>query len=170
MNTEGPESPLEQVEEIQPCQFKQDDSCTILKCDGSQAQTSEYCLTKETIRRQLADSAGSPQCKDELQRTSSVRQTKSLGTTVNKTNWQDGYSAKVDAEGVDLKNSKHHCSLGSIRIFDGAPAPSLSNHQRTKNGHFIMSLTGGGYVAQPEGLVDPDHPEKDYLLRKLSMD
>ncbi|GJW78810.1 retrovirus-related pol polyprotein from transposon TNT 1-94 [Tanacetum coccineum] len=29
-----------------------------------------------------------------------------------------------------------------------------------------MQHTRGGYVTQPEGFVDPDHPEKVYLLRK----
>ncbi|GJV28171.1 gag-pol polyprotein [Tanacetum coccineum] len=44
-----------------------------------------------------------------------------------------------------------------------ATDPEMYGHE---NGIFYGPLKEEVYVAQPEGFVDPDHPEKVYLLRK----
>ncbi|GJX93517.1 retrovirus-related pol polyprotein from transposon TNT 1-94 [Tanacetum coccineum] len=39
-------------------------------------------------------------------------------------------------------------------------------YQRTEKRQFLRSLKEEVYVAQPDGFVDPDHPDKVYRLRK----
>ncbi|GJV61219.1 retrovirus-related pol polyprotein from transposon TNT 1-94 [Tanacetum coccineum] len=43
---------------------------------------------------------------------------------------------------------------------------SFSNLSDGLKRHFLMSLKEEVYVAQPDGFVDPDHPDKVYHLRK----
>ncbi|GJX46857.1 retrovirus-related pol polyprotein from transposon TNT 1-94, partial [Tanacetum coccineum] len=100
-------------------------------------------------------------------RTSSVRQTKSLGTS-RQTIWQDDYKAKVE-EGIDFEESFAPIArLEAVWIFVAYTAyKSFPIHQMDVKTAFLNGpLKEEVYVAQPEGFVDPDHPEKVYLLKK----
>ncbi|GJX87848.1 retrovirus-related pol polyprotein from transposon TNT 1-94 [Tanacetum coccineum] len=82
---------------------------------------------------------------------------------------QDGQLA-TDPENVLFQRSR--CSLGLGKQSDFSLATqhykSFSNLSDGREyRHFLRSMKEEVvYVAQPEGFVDPDHPEKVYLLRK----
>ncbi|GJR09191.1 copia protein [Tanacetum coccineum] len=94
-------------------------------------------------RRQLATDP-------EMMKPLSVRQTKIPGN--NRTiHWQDDYKAKVE----------------EVRLRCPRSTQVLSIYQMDVKTAFLNSpLKEEVYVAQPEGFIDPDHPEKVYLLRK----
>ncbi|GJT09799.1 retrovirus-related pol polyprotein from transposon TNT 1-94 [Tanacetum coccineum] len=67
-----------------------------------------------------------------------------------------------------LKNHLLQLLLGAVRIFVAHAAhKSFPIYQMDVKTAFLNGpLKEEVYVAQPEGFVDPDHPEKVYLLRK----
>ncbi|GKA95626.1 retrovirus-related pol polyprotein from transposon TNT 1-94 [Tanacetum coccineum] len=72
---------------------------------------------------------------------------------------------------LGLKQCKmelHHARLEAVRIFVAHAAhKSFPIYQMDVKTAFLNGpLKEEVYVAQPEGFVDPDHPEKVYLLRK----
>ncbi|GJS18857.1 retrovirus-related pol polyprotein from transposon TNT 1-94 [Tanacetum coccineum] len=72
-------------------------------------------------------------------------------------------------KGIDLKESfAPVASLEAIRIFIAYAAhKSFPMYQMDVKTAFLNGpLKEEVYVAQPDGFVDPDHPEKVYLLRK----
>ncbi|GJU77578.1 retrovirus-related pol polyprotein from transposon TNT 1-94 [Tanacetum coccineum] len=71
-------------------------------------------------------------------------------------------------EGIVLKNLCSSCSIGAVRIFVAHAAhKSFPIYQMDVKTAFLNGpLKEEVYVAQPEGFIDPDHPEKVYLLRK----
>ncbi|GJT71392.1 retrovirus-related pol polyprotein from transposon TNT 1-94 [Tanacetum coccineum] len=127
-------------------------------------------------------------------RTSSVRQTESLGTSrhticklIIKLNWLSVEKKDEDQTGIRNKErlvAKGLCSGEGIDFDVHLACTSccleagsdfrcprstqvLSNYQMDVKTAFLNGpLKEEVYVAQPEGFVDPDHPEKVYLLRK----
>ncbi|GKB71607.1 retrovirus-related pol polyprotein from transposon TNT 1-94 [Tanacetum coccineum] len=82
-----------------------------------------------------------------------------------------GVSAKgyAQEEGIDFKESFAPVArLEAVRIFVAYAAhKSFPIYQMDVKTAFLNGpLKEEVYVAQPEGFVDPDHPEKVYLLRK----
>nr|GEV87914.1 hypothetical protein [Tanacetum cinerariifolium] len=73
-------------------------------------------------------------------------------------------SAWIEATQEEL----HHCTLGTVRIFvTYAAHKSFLIYQIDVKTAFLNGpLKVEVYVAQPDGFVDPDHPEKVYRLRK----
>ncbi|GJZ15722.1 retrovirus-related pol polyprotein from transposon TNT 1-94 [Tanacetum coccineum] len=72
-------------------------------------------------------------------------------------------------EGIDFENHFARCSLGKQFVFSVAYAAhkSFPIYQMDVKTAFLNGpLKEEVYVAQPEGFVDPDHPEKVYLLKK----
>ncbi|GKF59441.1 retrovirus-related pol polyprotein from transposon TNT 1-94, partial [Tanacetum coccineum] len=72
-------------------------------------------------------------------------------------------------EGIDFEKSFAHVArLEAVQIFVAcAIHKSFPIYQMDMKTAFINGpLKEEVYVAQPEGFVDPDHPEKVYLLRK----
>ncbi|GJV79599.1 retrovirus-related pol polyprotein from transposon TNT 1-94 [Tanacetum coccineum] len=74
-------------------------------------------------------------------------------------------------EGIDFEESFLHCRQWK-QIRSLLPTHTQDLFQSTrwteKRPLYLMDLLKEEvYVAQPEGFVDPDHPEKVYLLRKL---
>ncbi|GKF46781.1 retrovirus-related pol polyprotein from transposon TNT 1-94, partial [Tanacetum coccineum] len=72
-------------------------------------------------------------------------------------------------EGIDFEESFAPVArLEAVRIFVAHAAhKSFPIYQMDVKTAFLNGpLKEEVYVAQPEGLVDPDHPEKVYLLRK----
>ncbi|GJY65852.1 retrovirus-related pol polyprotein from transposon TNT 1-94 [Tanacetum coccineum] len=66
--------------------------------------------------------------------------------------------------------SKNHLlqllRMEAVRIFAHMLHTSLFNLSDGRKNSIIMVIEGVGYVAQPDGFVDPDHPNKVYRLRK----
>ncbi|GJW95043.1 retrovirus-related pol polyprotein from transposon TNT 1-94 [Tanacetum coccineum] len=76
-------------------------------------------------------------------------------------------------EGIDFEESFAPVArLEAVRIFVAYAAhKSFPIYQMDVKTAFLNGpLKEEVYVAQPEGFVDPDHPEKVYLLRKALMD
>ncbi|GJZ09086.1 integrase, catalytic region, zinc finger, CCHC-type containing protein [Tanacetum coccineum] len=76
-------------------------------------------------------------------------------------------------EGVDFEESFAPVArLEAVRIFVAHAAhKSFPIYQMDVKTAFLNGpLKEEVYVAQPEGFVDPDHPEKVYLLRKACLD
>ncbi|GJV22930.1 retrovirus-related pol polyprotein from transposon TNT 1-94 [Tanacetum coccineum] len=76
-------------------------------------------------------------------------------------------------EGVDFEESFAPVArLEAVRIFVAHAAhKSFPIYQMDVKTAFLNGpLKEEVYVAQPEGFVDPDHPEKVYLLRKAFLD
>ncbi|GJS10919.1 retrovirus-related pol polyprotein from transposon TNT 1-94, partial [Tanacetum coccineum] len=72
-------------------------------------------------------------------------------------------------EGIDFEESFAPVArLEAVRIFvaHAAHKSFLIYHMDVKTAFLNGPLKEEVYVAQPEGFVDPDHPEKVYLLRK----
>ncbi|GKA67195.1 hypothetical protein Tco_0767003 [Tanacetum coccineum] len=100
---------------------------------------------------------------------SSVRQTKDWELS-DKSIWQDDYKAKVE-EGIDFEESFALFSLRSIRNFVAYAAhKSFQSNQWTRKRHFFNGPLKRRLLFQPEGFVDPEHPTKSILLRKLCKD
>ncbi|GJW02330.1 ribonuclease H-like domain-containing protein [Tanacetum coccineum] len=99
-------------------------------------------------------------------RASSVRQSQSLGTS-QQTLWKNYHQSKVE-EDIDFKESFAPARLEAIRIFVAYAAhKSFSIYQMDIKTDFLNGpLNEEVYVNQPDGFVDPDHPEKVYRLRK----
>ncbi|GKF31036.1 retrovirus-related pol polyprotein from transposon TNT 1-94, partial [Tanacetum coccineum] len=72
-------------------------------------------------------------------------------------------------EGIDFEESFAPAArLEAVRIFvaHAAHMSFLIYHMDVKTEFLNGPLKEEVYVAQPEGFIDPDHPEKVYLLRK----
>ncbi|GJZ85329.1 retrovirus-related pol polyprotein from transposon TNT 1-94 [Tanacetum coccineum] len=81
-----------------------------------------------------------------------------LDTEENKTQWIEAMQDELSSVSTILK------VLGTSRqtiVQDDYKAKLLWKEQKDENGE-----TEEVYVAQPEGFVDPEHPENVYLLRK----
>ncbi|GJS71183.1 retrovirus-related pol polyprotein from transposon TNT 1-94 [Tanacetum coccineum] len=76
----------------------------------------------------------------------------------------------LNEEGIDFEKHCTSCSLGSKFGFSLPTQHYKSFFNLSygrENQHFLMSLKEEvEMLRQPEGFVDPDHPEKVYLLRK----
>ncbi|GJT35058.1 retrovirus-related pol polyprotein from transposon TNT 1-94 [Tanacetum coccineum] len=137
--------PLEQVREIQPCQFKQDDSLPqILKCVCSRSRMNVIKVDRLKVW-ELVD--------------------KPFGKMIIKLKWL--WKNKKDEDQTVIRNKKHRLvANGYVREegidFEESFAPVMDVKKAIFNGPLKEEV----YVAQPEGFVDPDHPEKVYLLRK----
>ncbi|GJY16987.1 retrovirus-related pol polyprotein from transposon TNT 1-94 [Tanacetum coccineum] len=103
----------------------------------------------------MADSAWIEQCQDEL----IIRQTKSLGTRRQ--------TILADGKGIDFEESFAPVALPmleAVRFSLPTAAPVFPIYQMDVKTAFLNGpLKEEVYVAQPEGFVDPDHPEKVYL-------
>ncbi|GKG37526.1 retrovirus-related pol polyprotein from transposon TNT 1-94, partial [Tanacetum coccineum] len=89
--------------------------------------------------------------------------------TRRQTFWQDCNQAKVVMEGIDFgKSFALVARLEAVRIFVAyASHKSFPIYQMDVKTAFLNGLLKEEvYVAQPDGFVDPDHPEKVYRLRK----
>ncbi|GJR17837.1 retrovirus-related pol polyprotein from transposon TNT 1-94 [Tanacetum coccineum] len=132
--------------EIQPCQFKQDEQL---------ATDPEICMFRRStvsivepknIKEAMADSAWIEAMQDELHQFDRLKE-----------------------EGIDFEESFAPVArLEAVRIFVAHAAhKSFPIYQMDVKTAFLNGpLKEEVYVAQPEGFVDPDHPEKVYLLRK----
>ncbi|GKF49927.1 gag-pol polyprotein [Tanacetum coccineum] len=100
--------------------------------------------------------------------TVSIVEPKKIKEAMAQTIWKDDYKAKVE-EGIDFEESFAPIArLEAVRIFIAHAAhKSFPIYQMDVTTAFLNGpLKEEVYVAQPEGFVDPDHPEKVYLLRK----
>ncbi|GJU47065.1 retrovirus-related pol polyprotein from transposon TNT 1-94 [Tanacetum coccineum] len=57
-------------------------------------------------------------------------------------------------------------SSSDFRSYQHTSLFQIYQHMDVEKRHFLMVTEEEVYVAQPKGFVDPDHPEKVYLLRK----
>ncbi|GJX03098.1 retrovirus-related pol polyprotein from transposon TNT 1-94, partial [Tanacetum coccineum] len=75
---------------------------------------------------------------------------------------------KDDESDYNSQQSTTFARLEAVRIFVAHAAPKSFPiyHMDVKTAFLNGPLKEEVYVAQPEGFVDPDHPEKVYLLRK----
>ncbi|GJY80962.1 gag-pol polyprotein [Tanacetum coccineum] len=91
--------------------------------------------------------------------------------TSRQTIWHDDCTAKVvyeaqegDKDQTVIRSTKHDWCK---RLCQGRAHKSFPIYQMDVKTAFLNGpLKEEVYVAQPEGFVDPDHPEKVYLLRK----
>nr|GEZ89781.1 retrovirus-related Pol polyprotein from transposon TNT 1-94 [Tanacetum cinerariifolium] len=81
--------------------------------------------------------------------------TSGLGTS-SQTIWQNGYKAKVVME--KQEGSRSNCN--------SKQSTTCSKGMDVKTTFLNGPLKEEVYVAQPNGFVDPDHPEKVYRLKK----
>ncbi|GJR53860.1 retrovirus-related pol polyprotein from transposon TNT 1-94 [Tanacetum coccineum] len=125
--------------EIQLCQFKQDDNLPqILKCDEL------YQFDRLKVW-ELVD--------------------KPFGKMIIKLKWL--WKNKKDEDQTDnSQQSTTFARLEAVFGFSAAYAAhnSISNLSDGRKMHFLMVTEGEVYVLQPEGFVDPEHPEKSLLL------
>ncbi|GJW93382.1 retrovirus-related pol polyprotein from transposon TNT 1-94 [Tanacetum coccineum] len=149
-----------------------------------------YCYVNDDIKEAMADSAWIEAMQDELHQFDRLKVwelvDKPFGKMVIKLKWlwknkkdedqtvirnkarlvAKGYAQE---EGVDFEESFAPVArLEAVRIFVAHAAhKSFPIYQMDVKTAFLNGpLKGRVYVAQPEGFVDPDHPEKVYLLRK----
>ncbi|GKB10965.1 retrovirus-related pol polyprotein from transposon TNT 1-94 [Tanacetum coccineum] len=88
---------------------------------------------------------------------------------VMKTSYTNALGVATPEEGIDFEESFAPVArLEAVRIFVAHAAhKSFPIYQMDVKTAFLNGpLKEEVYVAQPEGFVDPDHPEKVYLLRK----
>ncbi|GJZ07552.1 retrovirus-related pol polyprotein from transposon TNT 1-94 [Tanacetum coccineum] len=112
----------------------------------------------KNIKEAMADSAWIEAMQDELHQSDWIRNKARLVAK--------GYAQE---EGVDFEESFAPVArLEAVRIFVAHAAhKSFPIYQMDVKTAFLNGpLKEEVYVAQPEGFVDPDHPEKVYLLRK----
>ncbi|GKA22026.1 retrovirus-related pol polyprotein from transposon TNT 1-94 [Tanacetum coccineum] len=136
--------PLEQVLEIQTMPVQKTDSCT-------DPEMCMFALTMsivepKNIKEAMADSAWIEAMQDELHQFDRLKE-----------------------EGIDFEESFAPVArLEAVWIFVAYAAhKSFPIYQMDVKMAFLNGpLKEEVYVAQPEGFVDPDHPEKVYLLRK----
>ncbi|GJY72861.1 retrovirus-related pol polyprotein from transposon TNT 1-94 [Tanacetum coccineum] len=117
----------------------------------------------KNIKEAMADSAWIEAMQDELHQFDRLK----VWELVEKPFGQDDY--KANEEGVDFEESFAPVArLEAVRIFVAYAAhKSFPIYQMDVKTAFLNGpLKEEVYVAQPEGFVDPDHPEKVYLLRK----
>ncbi|GJS56900.1 retrovirus-related pol polyprotein from transposon TNT 1-94 [Tanacetum coccineum] len=188
---DGPELiHLEQVRGISdPCQFKQDRQL------ATYPEMCLFALTVSSVERKnikeaMADSAWIEAMQDELHQFDRLKVwelvDKPFGKMIIKLKWlwknkkdedqtvirnkarlvAKGYAQE---EGIDFEESFAPVArLEAVRIFVAHAAhKSFPIYQMDVKTAFLNGpLKEEVYVAQPEGFVDPDHPEKVYLLRK----
>ncbi|GKA92482.1 retrovirus-related pol polyprotein from transposon TNT 1-94 [Tanacetum coccineum] len=111
----------------------------------------------KNIKEAMADSAWIEAMQDELHQSEEFTITRLVAK---------GYAQE---EGIDFEESFAPVArLEAVRIFVAHAAhKSFPIYQMDVKTAFLNGpLKEEVYVAQPEGFVDPDHPEKVYLLRK----
>ncbi|GJW27487.1 retrovirus-related pol polyprotein from transposon TNT 1-94, partial [Tanacetum coccineum] len=118
----------------------------------------------KNIKEAMADSAWIEAMQDELHQFDRLKVwelvDKPFGKMIIKLKWK---------KGVDFEESFAPVArLEAVRIFVAHAAhKSFPIYQMDVKTAFLNGpLKEEVYVAQPEGFVDPDHPEKVYLLRK----
>ncbi|GKF83949.1 retrovirus-related pol polyprotein from transposon TNT 1-94, partial [Tanacetum coccineum] len=120
----------------------------------------------KNIKEAMADSAWIEAMQDELHQFDRLKNKKDEDQTVIRN------KARLVAnqeEGIDFEESFAPVArLEAVRIFIAHAAhKSFPVYQMDVKKAFLNGpLKEEVYVAQPEGFVDPDHPEKVYLLRK----
>ncbi|GJV33556.1 putative ribonuclease H-like domain-containing protein [Tanacetum coccineum] len=122
----------------------------------------------KNIKEAMADSAWIEAMQDELHRfRQGLRKDEDQTVIRNKARLvAKGYAQE---EGIDFEESFAPVArLEAVRIFVAYAAhKSFPIYQMDVKTAFLNGpLKEEVYVAQPEGFVDPDHPEKVYLLRK----
>ncbi|GJT32497.1 retrovirus-related pol polyprotein from transposon TNT 1-94 [Tanacetum coccineum] len=191
MITDGPEIiHYEQSWKSQPCQFKTDDSLPQTDPEMCMFALTVSIVEPKNIKEAMADSAWIEAMQDELHQFDRLKVwelvDKPFGKMIIKLKWlwknkkdedqtvirnkarlvAKGYAQE---EGIDFEESFAPVArLEAVRIFVAHAAhKSFPIYQMDVKTAFLNGpLKEEVYVAQPEGFVDPDHPEKVYLLRK----
>ncbi|GJX92964.1 gag-pol polyprotein [Tanacetum coccineum] len=115
-------------------------------------------IEPKNIKEAMADSAWIEAIQDELYQFNRLKVWELVDKPFGK-----------NEEGIDLEESFAPVArLEAVRIFIAyATHKSFPIYQMDMKTAFLNGpLKEEVYVAQPEGFVDPDHPEKVYLLRK----
>nr|GEV13587.1 hypothetical protein [Tanacetum cinerariifolium] len=116
----------------------------------------------KTIKEVMADSAWIEAMQEELHLFDRLQ----VWELVNKPFGKNGYAQE---EGIDFEESFAPVArLEAVRIFVAYAAHKsfLIYQMDVKTTFFNGPLKEEVYVTQPDGFVDPDHPEKVYRLRK----
>ncbi|GJS41137.1 retrovirus-related pol polyprotein from transposon TNT 1-94 [Tanacetum coccineum] len=146
--------------EIQPCQFKQDDSLPqILKCDE----------LHQFDRLKVWELVNKPFGKMIIKLKWLWKNKKDEDQTIIHNKARLVAKGYAQEEGIDFEESFTPVArLEAVWIFVAHAAhKSFPIYQMDVKTTFLNGpLNEEVYVAQPEGFFDPDHPEKVYLLRK----
>ncbi|GJU94337.1 retrovirus-related pol polyprotein from transposon TNT 1-94 [Tanacetum coccineum] len=112
----------------------------------------------KNIKEAMADSAWIEAMQDELHQFDRLKVwelvDKPFGKMIIKLKWL--WKNKKDEDQTVIRNKARLVAKGYAQ----------EEGYWRQNRHFYGPLKEEVYVAQPEGFVDPDHPEKVYLLRK----
>nr|GEV37537.1 integrase, catalytic region, zinc finger, CCHC-type, peptidase aspartic, catalytic [Tanacetum cinerariifolium] len=133
----------------------------------NQPQVSEYRWTKDHSLEQVRGNPSKPvQTRRQLETDPDMCM---FALTVSTAEPKNIKEAMADSAWIETMHEElHYCTLGSCsdfhRIYCTQVFSNLSYGR--ENGISQWSIEGGGLFAQPDGFVDPDHPEKVYRLRK----
>ncbi|GJZ23044.1 retrovirus-related pol polyprotein from transposon TNT 1-94 [Tanacetum coccineum] len=123
----------------------------------------------KNIKEAMADSAWIKAMQDELHQFDRLKNKKDEDQTVIRNKARLVAKGYAQEEGIDFEESFAPVArLEAVWIFVAHAAhKSFPIYQMDVKTAFLNGpLKEEVYVAQPEGFVDPDHPEKVYLLRK----
>ncbi|GJU69433.1 retrovirus-related pol polyprotein from transposon TNT 1-94 [Tanacetum coccineum] len=123
----------------------------------------------KNIKEAMADSAWIEAMQDELHQFDRLKNKKDEDQIVIRNKARLVAKGYAQEEGIDFEESFAPVArLEAVRIFVAHAAhKSFPIYQMDVKTAFLNGpLKEEVYVAQPEGFVDPDHPEKVYLLRK----
>ncbi|GJW22679.1 retrovirus-related pol polyprotein from transposon TNT 1-94 [Tanacetum coccineum] len=147
--------------------FRQDDQ-SFMYIDPEMYMFTLTVSTEEpkNIKEALVDSAWIEAMQDELHQFDRLQDEDHTVIRNNARLVAKGYAQE---EGIDFEESFAPVArLEAVRIFvaHAAHKSFLIYQMDVKKALLNSPLKEEVYVAQPEGFVDPDHPEKAYLLRK----